>query len=410
MDPLDFSRAPRYNRAISTRTVNPMTPEKNSNRLTRWMLIATIVLLLLVLGLQLWQMFGGRKTYGNNGSLVPDSANGPAAPSQTEEALNPPASNVSPGKAAMIEDVRLLNDSLSAEDLSKLSAEELEQLWETGAPGLPIGASAAAVAAETYAGTLEVDSVTSKTDPELDESPAHYEVELRHPTFGEFEYKIDAYSGEVLEGVPNILILQNSYVPASEQEVPTSSTGKAPAAPAPEAPASKTPTTEAPAPKAPSTGTQAPAPGGEKPASVDEEAAKNAAFTHAGVSAADATVTKCKLDWEDGRQVYEIEFWVDNTEYEYDVEAASGTVVKVEVTQDHRKTPAGATFIGEEAAKNAAFAHAGVSASEASGIKCELDEDDGRWLYEIEFHLGRTEYEYEIDAATGAVVKSEREH
>ena len=37
----------------------------------------------------------------------------------------------------------------------------------------------------------------------------------------------------------------------------------------------------------------------------------------------------------------------------------------------------------------------------------ELDRDDGRLVYEIEFHVGRTEYDYEIDAASGTVLKAD---
>ncbi len=373
-----------------------MTPEKNDKKLTRWLLMATIALLALVLCLQLWQMFG-RKTYGDNGSLIPDSANGPAAP-ETVEPSNSPAANVSHGKAAMIEDVQTLNSALSSDDLAALSVEELEQLWETGAPGLPIGMSAAAEAAEVYAGTLEVDSVTSKTDPELDEAPAHYEVELRHPTLGDFEYKIDAYSGEVLEGLSDIM---KSVQAAAPQE------GPAPEAqpPAAQQPAAKDPAAQQPA-QPSASGT---------PAASGEETAKNAAFTHAGVSAADAAVTKCKLDWEDGRQVYDIEFWVGNTEYDYEIDASSGVVLEAKQEQNGHHGGASAaqqpgSFIGEEAAKSAALTHAGLSADGVGYIRCELDEDDGRWLYEIEFQAGAVEYEYEIDAASGAVVKAEQDH
>ena len=309
-----------------------MTPEKNDKKLTRWLLAATIALLALVLCLQLWQMFGRK---AGNDALAPDSANGPAAP-QAAEPLTPPATGVSQGKTTIIEDVQALNPALSSDDLASLSSKELEQLWKTGAPGLPIGMSLAAHAAEQYAGTLEVDSVTSKTEPELDEAPAHYEVELRHPTLGNFEYKIDAYTGEVLEGLPDII-------------------GSVP-------------------------------------------------------SAADAEAVRCKLDWENGRQVYDIEFWVGNTEYDYEIDASTNAVLESKQEQNSRPGGTAAqqpgSFIGEEAAKSAALSHAGISASDAGYVQCELDEDDGRWIYELEFRAGSVEYEYEIDASSGTVVKA----
>nr|WP_325199891.1 PepSY domain-containing protein [uncultured Oscillibacter sp.] len=375
-----------------------MNPEKNSGRLTRWLLIATIALLALVLCLQLWQMFG-RKS--DNSTPALDSSGGPAAP-QAAEPLNPPAAAVSHGKAAMIEDVQSLNPALSFDDLAALSAQELEQLWETGAPGLPIGISAAVEAAETYAGTLETDSVTSKTDPELDEAPAHYEVELRHPTLGDFEYKIDAYTGEVLEGLPDIMRSVQAAAPQETPEAPAPA--QTPPAQKPAA-GNQAPVAQQPA-QAPASGTPP-----QQPADAGEEAAKNAAFAHAGVSAADASVTKCKLDWEDGRQVYEIEFWVDGIEYDYEIDASTSAVLKSGQEWDghHAALQQPGAFIGEEAAKSAALTHAGVSAADAGYIQCELDEDDGLWVYELEFWAGNVEYEYEIDAASGAVVKAEQD-
>lgn len=340
-----------------------MTPEKNDKKLTRWLLAATIALLVLVLSLQLWQMFG-KKTAS------------PEPPPNPEEVPASPNS-VSPGKTAMIEDVRSLNPALAFDDLAALSAEELEQLFETGAPGLPIGVSAAAYEAERYAGTLEIDAVTSETDPELDESPAHYEVELHHPTLGDFEYKIDAYTGAVLEGAANIL--ENRNVPLPGEEPPAAQASA-----------------EAPAPDV----KQAPAEQPSQPATGEEDA-KNAAFAHAGVS--DAALLHCRLEWDDGRQVYDIEFRAGNTEYDYKIDAATGAVLEAELEQKPAQPSGG--FIGEEAAKSAALAHAGLSG--AGFIDWELEEEDGRWVYKLEFRSGGAEYDYEIDASTGAVLKAE---
>ncbi len=57
---------------------------------------------------------------------------------------------------------------------------------------------------------------------------------------------------------------------------------------------------------------------------VDE--AKQAALKHTGVSVQDATFTKACLDWEDGRQVYEIEFVAGGMEYEMDVDVYTGRI------------------------------------------------------------------------------------
>ena len=63
-----------------------------------------------------------------------------------------------------------------------------------------------------------------------------------------------------------------------------------------------------------------------------------------------------------------------------------------------------ASYIGEFKAKELALKHAGLSGKEVSFVRVELDRDDGRMFYEVEFYSGSREYDYEIDALTGAVV------
>ncbi|MCD8376547.1 MAG: PepSY domain-containing protein, partial [Oscillospiraceae bacterium] len=54
------------------------------------------------------------------------------------------------------------------------------------------------------------------------------------------------------------------------------------------------------------------------------------------------------------------------------------------------------------AAQEAALAHAGLTASQVTKLKVELDREDG--VYEVDFKYNGMEYEYEINAYTGAVV------
>ena len=62
-------------------------------------------------------------------------------------------------------------------------------------------------------------------------------------------------------------------------------------------------------------------------------------------------------------------------------------------------------YIGEAEAKRIALAHAGVSEGSIREFECELDREDGIMVYEIDFECGNYEYEYEINAATGEIVK-----
>ena len=199
--------------------------------------------------------------------------------------------NISTGKAALVNHVLAINPSLKFDALAKLSVEELKDLAEAGAPAMPIGKDAAAYAAEQYAGTSALDSVTAEVDSELDESPAHYEVEL-HTAWGEFEYLVDAYTGNVLSGQKDLLTAAST---------PNATTK----------------------PTAPSGG-----------ADVGHAKAKSIALNHAGLSENQAYDMDIELDDEDGKLVYEVEFQSGNVEYSYEINAASGAILKHEAEID----------------------------------------------------------------------------
>ena len=147
---------------------------------------------------------------------------------------------------------------------------------------------------------------------------------------------------------------------------------------------------------------------------IGPEAAKEAALKHAGFSASDATFVEAEYDYDDGRMVYEVEFHVKGTEYDYEIDAQTGAVVKYKNEQNGANTGGSSantsSFIGESAAKAAALSHAGVSESSTKYCNAWLEYDDGRAeCYEVEFMAGNTRYEYKIALTSATVLESERE-
>ena len=199
--------------------------------------------------------------------------------------------SISTGKAALVNRVLALNPALKFDALAKLSVEELKDLAEAGAPAMPIGTDKAMdIAAAAFGKASTAKMAYSEVDPELDESPAHYEVEIRSQTGEEFEYKVDAYTGAILE---------SKREAADGTEVPVVQPSK-------------------------------PAASGD----IGYAKAKSIALNHAGVSEGKAYDMDIELDDEDGRLIYEVEFKSGNMEYSYEINAATGAILKHEAELD----------------------------------------------------------------------------
>ena len=199
--------------------------------------------------------------------------------------------SISTGKAALVNRVLALNPALKFDALAKLSVEELKDLAEAGAPAMPIGTDKAMdIAAAAFGKASTAKMAYSEVDPELDESPAHYEVEIRSQTGEEFEYKVDAYTGAILE---------------SKREAADGTEG-------------------------PVVQPSKPAPTGD----IGYAKAKSVALNHAGVSENKAYDMDIELDDEDGRLIYEVEFKSGNMEYSYEINAATGAILKHEAELD----------------------------------------------------------------------------
>ena len=152
---------------------------------------------------------------------------------------------------------------------------------------------------------------------------------------------------------------------------------------------------------------------------ISADQAKEAAFNHAGVKASDARNIKCELDRDDGTVHYDVDFKVNGYEYDYEIDAATGKVLKSEKERDDdipvTTKPAVQTntnaenLIGKDRAREIALNHAGVQASDARGLECELDRERNTVVYEVEFESNGYEYSYEINANDGSVISHEKE-
>ena len=145
--------------------------------------------------------------------------------------------------------------------------------------------------------------------------------------------------------------------------------------------------------------------------SLDE--AKAAALKDAGLSEADVTFKKTELEHDKGMQVYDIEFYTSDTEYDYEINASDEAVIEKSVESfqgqahlaDSSVNSSDNNYIGVERAKEIALNHANLNETDVEFAKTKLENDDGRVEYEIEFYFGRTEYEYTIDAVSGNIIE-----
>ena len=136
---------------------------------------------------------------------------------------------------------------------------------------------------------------------------------------------------------------------------------------------------------------------------IGKDKALETALAKAGLVKSQITLEKVKLDTEDGIKVYDVEFYAGNVEYDFEIDAVKGTVLKFEKDgnpDDFSK------YIGEAKAKEIALAKAGLTASQIHDYEIELDDGE----YEIDFKYQNMEYEVDIDAKSGKILKFDKEY
>ena len=309
-----------------------------------------------------------------NGILA-QSINGGAVVGQKltksgEAALLAQRHGISEGKAQLVLEVARLNPMLVPDELAKLSINELNvllsaknaqtDLSKSGEVSTKayIGAEKALEIALAHAGVQKGAVKDIEVELDFKRGIMVYEVEFK--TGGmEYEHLINAITGEIIEDK------QKLDDDGDDAIVPENA--------------------------------------------INAQKARSIAFEHAGVAAENVTDFEIDLDRKNGVTVYEVEFRAGDTEYDYVINAQTGEVVSFKKKREAASTPEQKAEITPAKAGEIAFEHAGVSRGEAADYRSKLENEDGLWVYEIEFRVGKTEYEYEIDAETGRIISAEKE-
>lgn len=255
-----------------------------------------------------------------------------------------------------------------------------------------------------YIGTTEAKNVALEnagltasqvkfTDVELDDKNGTYYYQVEFTADGkEYEYDIDALTGAVIE----------SKLPAGVQAQQNTAT------PDDDTAGNTTPDTNT-----AGSNTNNNTNTGTASAALTAGQAKDKALAHAGLKADQVTFVKSKLDWDDGRQVYDVEFYTsDYKEYDYEIDASTGEVVSYDFDAEGYAPPAtgngqSGTITADQAKEKALAQVPGATVSDIREF--ETDYDDGRLQYEGTIFYDGMEYEFEIDGYSGAIRNWEAE-
>jgi len=142
---------------------------------------------------------------------------------------------------------------------------------------------------------LTADKVTGlRTEYDLDDGVPEYEVDFRQGDY-EYDYTIHAETGKVLHWDKEFDPVDPKPTKPAEPQTPTTAPVK------PEEPA---------------------------PEKLTADDAKKIALDHAGLTADKVTGLRAKYDVDDGVPTYEVEFYADGWEYDYEIHAEIGKILE----------------------------------------------------------------------------------
>ena len=207
-----------------------------------------------------------------------------------------------------------------------------------------------------------------RTETDFDNGLEKYDIEFYHEN-KEYDYEINAINGEIIEYDYDV----ENYNVSEKQEVSVN------------------------------------------PSEITLEQAKDIALKHANLSSDQVTFVRDKIDFDNGVKKYDIEFYYENKEYDYEINAINGEIIEYDYDVENynlsekQEVNGNSSEITLEQAKEIVLKHASLSSDQVTFVRGEIDFDNGVKKYDIEFYHENREYDYEIDASNGSILSYERD-
>ena len=167
-----------------------------------------------------------------------------------------------------------------------------------------------------------------------------------------------------------------------------------------------------------------------KGSKITLDEAKKIALNHANLTSKEVSFINAEADMDNGVEFYDIEFYNNNKEYDYEISAADGKIIEYDYDVEgygesanvsnnnssntnkqntNTNSNTSSNKISADKAKKIALNHANLTSSQVSYVQVEADFDDYTPSYDVEFYHNNVEYSYEINANNGNIISFEKD-
>ena len=167
-----------------------------------------------------------------------------------------------------------------------------------------------------------------------------------------------------------------------------------------------------------------------KGSKITLDEAKKIALNHANLTSKEVSFINAEADMDNGVEFYDIEFYNNNKEYDYEISAADGKIIEYDYDVEgygestnvsnnnssstnkpntNTNSNTSSNKISADKAKKIALNHANLTSNQVSYLQVEADFDDNTPSYDVEFYYNNVEYSYEINANNGNIISFEKD-